>query len=161
MKKLIFLTLFLHVSIFAQRLEILDFQTDVYSKSAQNSLKKVSLSMVIIGRYVEDESFKIVDALNVVIGSYFAEDLFTSKGKVSLKKGLINYTSKKYAVDIDDIYIQKFYIVNNPKVEQIVKALKKEGFCDFGFEKPYKNLKIPPKSLPKFNEKDDDTIIID
>ena len=42
---------------------------------------KIIIDLMIEGRYVEEESFKVVDALNVVIGSFFAEDLLTSKGK--------------------------------------------------------------------------------
>ncbi len=161
MKRVLFLIFFLHVAIFAQKLEISDFQTDVYSKSGKVALKKVNLSMIVIGRYVEDESYKIIDALNVVIGSYFAEDLFTSKGKESLKKGLISYTSKKYSIDIDDVYIQKFYMVKFPKVDKIVEALRKEGCCGVGYEPPNRHLKSVPNRLPNLQNKDDDTIIID
>lgn len=160
MKKIVILMVLICVNLVAQKLEISDFQTDVYSKSTNASLKKISVSMLIIGRYVDDESYKVIDALNVVIGSFFAEDLFTSRGKEGLKKGLINYTSKKYGLEIDDIYIKKFFIVDFPKTQEIIDAMKKEGFFQMNYNKP-KEIKNVPNSLPKFDEKDDDIIIVE
>ncbi|NPA74301.1 MAG: hypothetical protein GXO12_06265 [Epsilonproteobacteria bacterium] len=113
---------------FAQMISIDDFKTDIFSRVDKNP-KEVSLSVIIEGRYVEDESYKITDALNVVIGSFYVEDLLTSKGKEALKKLLIDYTAKKYGIDIDEVYIQKLMIDQNPSTNDIISALKKEGCC--------------------------------
>lgn len=115
---------------FAQELEIQEFETDLYSKKGGTSFsKKISLNLILTGRDVEDFSYKVIDALNVVIGSFFAEDLLTSKGKEAFKKGLIKYASSKYSVEIDEIYIQKLFIVEAPKTDEIVEALRREGCC--------------------------------
>lgn len=160
MKRYIFIFFLICINLFSQKLEIEEFQTDVYSKNSNVALQKISISMIIIGRYVDDESYKVVDALNVVVGSFFAEDLFTSSGKEGLKKGLISYTSKKHGVEIDDIYIKKFYILNSSKTEEIINAMKKEGCCQMSYKKE-EIIKNVPKSLSKFNEDDDDIIIVE
>ena len=117
------------VGLFAETLDIQQFESDVYSKESKSSSKKISLDMIIEGRSVDTESFKVVDALNIVIGSFYAEDLLTSRGKEGLKKALIDYSAKKYSIDIDAIYIQRLYVVTFPAVDEIVEALKREGCC--------------------------------
>lgn len=130
MKKLIIL--FLSVLMLqAQTLHIDHFTTDIFSSSSK-SLKKIEMSLIIEGRYVEDESYKVIDALNVVIGSFYVENLATSQGKESFKKLLKEYSAKKHDVDIDDVYITNFESVDKSSslsVDDIVKALKKEGCC--------------------------------
>ena len=124
---LVMITLF--VGLMAETLDIQQFESDVYSKEKKESSKKISLDVVIEGRSVEEESFKVVDALNIVIGSFYAEDLLTSRGKEGLKKALVEYTKKTYSIDIDAIYIQRLHILSFPQVEEIVEALKREGSC--------------------------------
>jgi hypothetical protein len=126
MKKLLIFILPLMLS--AQMLTLDHFTTDLFSK-IDKSPKEITLSLMIEGRYVEDENYKVIDALNVVIGSFYAEDLLTSKGKEALKSALINYAAKKYGVDIDEVYIQKLMMEQNPSADEIVSALKKEGCC--------------------------------
>ncbi len=128
MRKIVLIFVFA-ISLFAQTLHIDNFTTDIFSNS-QKSLQKIRLSLVVEGRYVEDESYKVIDALNVVIGSFYVETLATSKGKEDLKKLLINYSAKKHSVDIDEIYITDFEIVKqSASTDEIVEALKKEGCC--------------------------------
>lgn len=124
---LILLTTF--TLVFAQELEIQDFETDLYSKKGDAFSRKISLSLLVTGRDVEEFGYKVIDALNVVIGSFFAEDLLTSKGKEAFKKGFIKYASSKYSVEIDEIYIQKLFIIEAPKTDEIVEALRREGCC--------------------------------
>jgi len=126
MKKIVFSLLFVGISLFAQMLNIDDFSSVVFSR-ATNKPVTVSLNLMVEGRYVEDESYKIIDALNIVIGSFYWEDLVTSQGKVNLKKALKAYTTKKYSIDIDNIYIQK--IKSQPNTQEIIDALKREGMC--------------------------------
>lgn len=110
-------------------LEIDDFQSDLYSKEGRNIIKKISLSLIIEGRYADENENAIVDSLNVIIGSYFVEDILTSNGKEMFKKNLISFLAKKYSVDIDQIYIKKLYIVDDVKVNEIIEALRQNGCC--------------------------------
>jgi len=126
MKKIVFSLLFVSIGLYAQMLNIDNFSSVVFSR-ASNKPVTISLSLMIDGRYVEDESYKIIDALNIVIGSFYWEDLITSQGKVNFKKALKAYSTKKYSIDIDNIYIQK--IKSQPNTQEIIDALKKEGMC--------------------------------
>ncbi len=126
--KRFFIVLFFPLLLSAQMLNVNNFTTDLFSK-IDKSPKEIKLSLMIEGRYVKNENYKIIDALNITIGSFYVEDLLTSKGKEALKKLLINYAAKKYSVDIDDVYIQKLMINQNPSTNDIVSALKKEGCC--------------------------------
>ncbi len=125
MKKIVVL-LFALALLSADMLNIDDFSVEVFSK-VTNKPVSINMDLIFEGRYVEDESYKVVDALNVVVGSFYWEDLITSAGKEKFKETLKAYTSKKYSIDIDDIYIQKIY--SEPDIKKIVKALKKEGMC--------------------------------
>ena len=124
MKKLLIFLLVCFLN--ADMLNVDDFSAEVFSKSANRPVS-INLSAIFEGRYVEEVSYKIVDALNVVIGSFYWEDLLTSAGKLKLKETLKSYILKKYSIDIDNIYIQKLYAT--PDIKKIVEALKKEGMC--------------------------------
>jgi len=116
-------------SLCAQTLVIEGFESDLYSKRANFEVRKIRVDLRIEGRYVEDESFKVVDALNVIIGSFYAEDLLTSKGKTALKETFKTFSSKEHGVDIDTIYIHSLKIIDSVSAEEIVKALKEAGCC--------------------------------
>jgi len=126
MKKIIFVLLLVIASLSAQMLNIDDFTSELFSKVTKKPVT-VNLKMMVEGRYVEDESYKIIDALNIVIGSFYLEDLLTSQGKIKLKETLKSYTTNKYSIDIDNIYIQK--LQTQPNTQEIIDALKKEGMC--------------------------------
>ncbi len=126
MKKIIFILLVVVASLSAQMLNIDDFSSEVFSKVTKKPVT-INLKMMVEGRYVEDESYKIIDALNIVIGSFYLEDLLTSQGKIKLKKTLKSFTANKYSIDIDNIYIQK--LQSQPNTQEIIDALKKEGMC--------------------------------
>jgi hypothetical protein len=123
-------TLFLLLSLFlkADVIEIKNFESDLFSKD-RNRLKKIEFSLMFDGRDLRENRHKIVDALNIVISSFYIEDLFTSKGKERFKSVITKYVSTKYAVDIDDIFIQKFMVKDNVSVDAFIDALKDEGFC--------------------------------
>jgi hypothetical protein len=115
----------------ADVVEINDFESDLFSKD-RNHLKKVEFSLLFDGRNLQENRHKIVDGLNIIISSFYIEDLFTSKGKERFKVVLTKYLSKKYAIDIDDIFIQKFKMVDNVSnvsVDAFIDALRDEGFC--------------------------------
>jgi len=107
--------------------EVSDFGATLFSKFSKKPVQ-IETSMIFEGRDVDVYDFKIVDALNIVIGSFYAEDLLTSKGKEALKKGIIKYTSDKYGVDIDNIYIRKFTLIQNVTAKALIKELDKEGY---------------------------------
>ena len=130
---LLLLSLFLKADV----VEIKNFESDLFSKD-RNRLKKIEFSLLFDGRDLNENRHKIVDALNIIISSFYIEDLFTSKGKERFKTVLTKYTAKKYSIDIDEIFIQKFQVKDNVSVETFIDALRDEGFC-----------KQRPKSISK------------
>ncbi len=126
MRKIIFVLLLVVASLSAQMLNIDDFSSEVFSKVTKKPVT-IKIKMMIEGRYVEEESYKIIDALNIVIGSFYLEDLVTSQGKIKLKESIKSYATSKYSIDIDNIYIQKIQF--QPNTQEIIDALKKEGMC--------------------------------
>ena len=123
MKK-IFALAFAAVMAFAETLNIDNFETDLYSRDAKSSIKKVSISLRLEGRDVVDNEAYVLDALNVVIGSFYVEDLLTSLGKEKFKDTLAKYTAKKHSVDIDEVLIISFKTVREPNIEELLEALK-------------------------------------
>ncbi|HIP29494.1 MAG TPA: flagellar basal body-associated FliL family protein [Sulfurospirillum arcachonense] len=111
-----------------ETLHVSEFEVSLFSKFSKNPVQ-LETSMIFEGRDVEVYDFKIIDALNVVIGSFYAENLLTSKGKEGLKQAIINYTSDKYGIDIDFVYIQKLNIKKESSTYDIIQAMKKEGCC--------------------------------
>ncbi len=126
--RLVTLSLLLSSFLLADVVEIKNFESDLFSKD-RNRLKKIEFSLLFDGRDLKENRHKIVDALNIVISSFYVEDLFTSKGKERFKTVITKYISKKYAVDIDDIFIQKFRVKDNVTVDAFIDALRDEGFC--------------------------------
>ncbi len=128
MKKILLILLlsglFLHAD---ETLHVNEFEVSLFSKLSKKPVQ-ISTSLVFEGRDVEAFDFKIIDSLNVVIGSFYAENLLTSKGKEGLKKAIINYTSDKYGIDIDYIYIQKLNILKDVTAKIIIDELRKEGY---------------------------------
>lgn len=118
MKKFVFSLI--SVVAMAGSIEISNFETDLYSKS--NGLKKINLSIKVIGDNVASEKDFIQDSLNMVISSYYYEDLFTELGKENLKKTIIKYAGKKYSVNIDDILIMN--LKSKDSAEAIKEILK-------------------------------------
>ena len=123
MKK-IFALAFAAVMAFAETLNIDNFETDLYSRDAKSSIKKVSISLRLEGRDVVDNEAYVLDALNVVIGSFYVEDLLTSLGKEKFKETLAKYTAKKHSVDIDEVLIISLKTVREPNIEELLEALK-------------------------------------
>jgi hypothetical protein len=111
-----------------ETLHVSEFEVSLFSKFSKEPVQ-LETSMIFEGRDVEVYDFKIIDALNVVIGSFYAENLLTSKGKEGLKQAIINYTRDKYGIDIDHVYIQKLNIKKESSTYDIIEAMKKEGCC--------------------------------
>ncbi|MBR8462710.1 hypothetical protein KDE13_06645 [Campylobacter sp. faydin G-140] len=128
MKKLI-LTVILSVFVWADVLRVTDFQTDIYSKAAANLTKKINLNLEVIGRDVVDNESYILDALNVIVGSFYVEDILTSMGKEKFKEMFIKYAAKKHAIDIDDVLILNIKVINDLELREIIKAIQTQNLC--------------------------------
>lgn len=126
MKRIFLAILLLHVSVFAETFVINQFRANVFAKSDKKPVE-VDISLVFEGRDVLVYDYKVIDTLNIVIGSYYAEDLVTSRGKELLKATLIAYAKKTHQITIDQIYIKDLIVKTNPSVKEIVDAIKKEG----------------------------------
>jgi propanediol dehydratase large subunit len=126
MKRIVTLAFFLHVSLCAQVLILDDFRANVFSKADKKPVE-IKLGLIFEGDSVQVHDYKVIDALNVIVSSYYAEDLVTSRGKELLKSTLIAYTKKAHSLTIDTIYIKELSVKMNPAVKEIVEAIKKEG----------------------------------
>lgn len=126
MKKVFLAIIFLHVSLLAETFGIDQFRANVFAKADKKPVE-VQVSLVFEGKDIGINEHKVIDALNIVIGSYYAEDLVTSRGKELLKSTLIAYAKKMHNLTIDTIYIKDLIVKTNPSVKEIVDALKKEG----------------------------------
>ncbi len=100
-----------------------DFEADIFSKEG-NKLKKIELSVMFEGENVRAADYKLLDALNVVISSFYLEDLFTSKGKERFKALLRQYILKKYMIDVDFIYILKLDIKERIDIDTLLERLR-------------------------------------
>lgn len=126
MRRVLTAFLLLHISLFAETLVLERFKANVFAKSDKKPVE-VTVGLIFEGKEVKLYEYKVVDALNIVIGSYFAEDLVTSRGKELLKATLIAYAKKTHALVIDTVYIKELTVKTNPTTQEIVEAIKKEG----------------------------------
>ncbi len=122
MKKILLLLLFTGSLLFGELYKISDFETDIFSKEG-NRLKKIELVIMFEGDNVRQYDYKLLDALNIVISSFYIEDLFTSKGKERFKDLLQQYILKKYMIDIDFIYILRFGIKEQIDLDTLLKRI--------------------------------------
>lgn len=95
------------VSVFAlaQSVKIENVRTELYSKSAANTLKKVEFSLEFEGESLFSNENKLLDSTNTVVASFFYEDLFTELGKMRFKDTLTKFINKKYQLGVKNIYI--------------------------------------------------------
>lgn len=120
MKFVIFLCAFT-LSLYALSIE--GFEADLYSKN-NTQMKKIQLDIEL---KVDNNAnqMAIKDALNVIISSFYAEDLLSSKGKEAFKESFKKYTAKKYNIQIKEVYIIALKSVNEIDAEKIIKAVEK------------------------------------
>ena len=104
MKKWLILGL-LSVFLCAESLKIENLRTELYSKSAANTLKKLQISLEFEGENLRSNQSKILDATNTVISSFFYEDIFTELGKTRFKEAVKKFAAKHYELGISSIYI--------------------------------------------------------
>ncbi len=150
MKKALFALLFASSLLYGELYKIPDFEADLFSKQG-NKLKKIELSIMFDGDNVRANDYKLLDALNVVISSFYIEDLFTSQGKERFKDLLKKYIMKKYMLDIDFIYILHLTIHEQIDVDTLLQKIEKVQRN----VKPVpsgKNISTSPSSSPIENE---------
>ena len=104
MKKWLILGL-LSAFLCAESLKIENLRTELYSKSAANTLKKLQISLEFEGENLRVNQSKILDATNTVISSFFYEDIFTELGKTRFKEAVKKFAAKHYELGISSIYI--------------------------------------------------------
>ncbi|WP_086226289.1 hypothetical protein [Campylobacter devanensis] len=124
MKKIFMFWLILCGISFGDVVSIEGFESDLYSKYDVNNLKKISMDLEIITRDDNVARAPIYDALNIVVGSFYAEDIMTSKGKESFKSTLTKYIDKKHSITIDDIYIIRLKFVDETNIQKILDAIR-------------------------------------
>jgi hypothetical protein len=121
----LFFTLVLTSSLlFGELYKVENFETDIFSKKG-NRLEKIDMTLMFDGENLSSNDYKLLDALNIIVSSFYIEDLFTSKGKERFKALLKKFLMKKYMLDIDFIYIIK--LERKPQIDSksLLEELKK------------------------------------
>ncbi|ASM35080.1 periplasmic protein [Campylobacter sputorum subsp. bubulus] len=149
MKVLFCLLVFLSFS-FSEGINIENFETNLYSKAGKNNIRKVSLSVELIGRDLMENKGKILDSINVIISSYFVEDIMTSKGKENFKNMVLEYARKRYNVDLEAMYIIELKTISEPSMDEIIAAIRSTDICKTMENKQPHN---PPQTIQNLEQK--------
>ena len=110
-------------SLFGADFEIKNLEVDLYSKTS-SEMKKISMDLHIFTSEVAKSS-AIKDAINVIVSSFYAQDLMSSKGKEAFKEAIKKYSASKYKIKIDDVYILSLKEIDNIDIKRLVKQLDK------------------------------------
>lgn len=110
-------------ALFGADFEIKNLEVDLYSKTSAE-MKKVSMDLHIFTNEVAKSS-AIKDAINVIVSSFYAQDLMSSKGKEAFKEAIKKYSASKYKIKIDDVYILSLKEIDNIDIARLVKQLDK------------------------------------
>ncbi len=122
-------TLLLALTLMADSVDLIEFENDLFSKYSKN-LKKVAISLHLEGQNLQINSYSIQDSLNIVLSSFYLEDLLTSKGKEEFKEALKKYLKNRHKIRVDSVYILKLTQVDLiPDIDKLIEALKKNGCC--------------------------------
>ena len=110
-------------ALFGADFEIKNLEVDLYSKTSSER-KKISMDLHIFTNEVAKSS-AIKDAINVIVSSFYAQDLMSSKGKEAFKEAIKKYSASKYKIKIDDVYILSLKEIDNIDIKRLVKQLDK------------------------------------
>ena len=110
-------------TLFGADFEIKNLEVDLYSKTSAE-MKKISMDLHIFTNEVAKSS-AIKDAINVIVSSFYAQDLMSSKGKEAFKEAIKKYSASKYKIKIDDVYILTLKEIDNIDIARLVKQLDK------------------------------------
>lgn len=138
MKNLFFLLIFVSFT-YSEGINIENFEANLYSKTGNNTIKKISLTTELEGRDLMENKGKILDSINMIISSYFVEDIMTSKGKENFKKMVIEYAQKRYNVDLEAMYIIELKTLSEPSIDEIISAIRSTDICKNTDKKHSKN----------------------
>ena len=89
----------------AESLKIEHLSTELYSKAAENTLKKIELSLEFEGENLRANENRLLDSTNTVIASFFYEDIFTELGKMRFKEALSKFASSHYGISVKNVFI--------------------------------------------------------
>ncbi len=89
----------------AESLKIEHLRTELYSKAAENTLKKIELSLEFEGENLRANENRLLDSTNTVIASFFYEDIFTELGKMRFKEALSKFASSHYGIGVKNVFI--------------------------------------------------------
>ena len=110
-------------ALFGADFEIKNLEVDLYSKTS-SEMKKISMDLHIFTNEVAKSS-AIKDAINVIVSSFYAQDLMSSKGKEAFKEAIKKYSASKYKIKIEDVYILSLKEIDNIDIKRLVKQLDK------------------------------------
>lgn len=110
-------------ALFGADFEIKNLEVDLYSKTS-SEMKKISMDLHIFTNEVAKSS-AIKDAINVIVSSFYAQDLMSSKGKEAFKEAIKKYSASKYKIKIDAVYILSLKEIDNIDIARLVKQLDK------------------------------------
>ena len=110
-------------ALFGADFEIKNLEVDLYSKTS-SEMKKISMDLHIFTNEVAKSS-AIKDAINVIVSSFYAQDLMSSKGKEAFKEAIKKYSASKYKIKIHDVYILSLKEIDNIDIKRLVKQLDK------------------------------------
>ena len=110
-------------ALFGADFEIKNLEVDLYSKTS-SEMKKISMDLHIFTNEVAKSS-AIKDAINVIVSSFYAQDLMSSKGNEAFKEAIKKYSASKYKIKIDDVYILSLKEIDNIDIKRLVKQLDK------------------------------------
>ena len=120
-------------ALFGADFEIKNLEVDLYSKTS-SEMKKISMDLHIFTNEVAKSS-AIKDAINVIVSSFYAQDLMSSKGKEAFKEAIKKYSASKYKIKIDDVYILSFKenkSMGNSRIPSSQDGSQDEIKTDFG-----------------------------
>lgn len=147
---------FMSVLLFAQNVKIENLRTELYSKTTQGGLKKIELSLEFEGANLSPHQNKLLDSTNIIVASFFYEDLFTELGKMKFKNALSKFINKNYKLEVKNIYILSLKGIEKFDIKELKSFLKdseqtKKKEQNTSIQVP----KIPP--LPDINTLLNDT----
>ena len=105
MKKSLTTICLLFSLLFADRLTIERMDTTLPHRQ-RNEPVDVSISLVVEGRDLKDERYKIIDVIQTALGRFDAYTLIKAQGKEALKSAIVDLADKRYGIEIDFVYIQ-------------------------------------------------------
>ena len=104
MKKVL-LTLLLTTLLVADTLTIDHLQTTLPQKGHQGAID-ADISLVLQGRDLAKNRYRLMDVIQMALGSLDADTLLTARGKKALKKMIVNFADSRYGIEVDFVYIQ-------------------------------------------------------